>query len=133
MAAVKAPAAPAMAVSGKAADASESTAVPRGEAATMVAAKATAMIATGAATVEGHRTGRHTCGESHNHRAREKLFSHQNLLHPIVHQYRLPNQRQPRTGGCKEGAAEQKNYRNQAGVTCAVYVGAMLELGDGTM
>jgi hypothetical protein len=70
------------------------TAIPGMEIAAMdmeaAAMEPTVMEAIGAAMVEGHRTGRHTRCESHDHRAREKLFPHQNLLHPIVHQYRLP-------------------------------------------
>jgi hypothetical protein len=40
------------------------------------AMETTVVEATGATAVEGHRTGRHTCCESHHHRAREKLLSH---------------------------------------------------------
>jgi hypothetical protein len=52
------------------------------------AMETTGVVATGVVTVECHRTGRHSCCESHGHHAREKLFSHENLLHPIVRQYR---------------------------------------------
>jgi len=133
MAADKAPAAPAMMLVMSEAAATDSgigaakTAMPGMEIAAM------AMEATGAATVEGHRTGRHTCCESHDHRAREKLFSHQNLLHPDRTPISAANQRKPYADGCNECAVEQGKIiiMMEGDATCAVHVGAMLELGNG--
>jgi hypothetical protein len=100
MAADNAPVAPTMMPAMSEAAATDSgmgaaqTAIPGMETVAMAmeaaAMETTVVEATGAATVEGDRAGCHTCCQSRDRHTHEKLFSHQNLLCPIVLQYWLP-------------------------------------------